>query len=351
MPSPVTRPGAAPAESAASHSIVRSLERTLAEQYPPGSLVRRDAHPKHHGVVRARFEVDATVPPALQYGVFAAPARFDAWIRFSNGAPRVQPDTTKDQRGMAVKLVGVHGDKVLEDERDALTQDFLLASAPRFFIRDAASYAAFAEAATRRPAVRVLGYFFGWNPFAWRVHEFRALTGSLARTADLLSTRYWSQVPSRLGPHVVKYSVRPLDPGSDRPGDTPDFLKERLAARLAAAPARLEFLVQRYRDEGRTPIEDPTIEWPESVAPFERVATIVIPEQRFDSPEQMALAEQLSFTPWHTLPAHEPVGAINEIRRVVYQAMSTYRHGRNGIVRREPRSLDLDAALITPHRG
>jgi len=232
-----------------------------------------------------------------------------------------------------------------------VTQDFLLASAPRFFIRDAASYAAFAEAASRPPAVRVLGYFFGWNPFAWRVHEFRALAGSLARTADLLSTRYWSQVPSRLGPHVVKYSARPLDAvAGGRPGDTPDFLRERLAARLAAAPARFEFLVQRYRDDARTPIEDPTVEWPESEAPFERVATIVIPAQRFESPEQMALAEQLSFTPWHTLPAHEPVGAINEIRRIVYQAISSYRHRRNGIVRREPRSLELDADLLTPHR-
>jgi hypothetical protein len=65
----------------------------------------------------------------------------------------------------------------------------------------------------------------------------------------------------------------------------------------------------------------------------------------------MALAEQLSFTPWHTLPAHEPVGAINRVRHAVYQAISIYRHRRNGIVRREPRSLDLDADLVTPHAG
>ena len=120
----------------------------------------------------------------------------------------------------------------------------------------------------------MFGYFFGWNPFAWRVHEFRALTGSLARTADLLSTRYWSQAPSRLGPHVVKYSARPLDADAGAtPGAPPDFLRDRLAARLAAAPARFEFLVQRYVDDARTPIEDATVEWLERDAPFERVAT------------------------------------------------------------------------------
>jgi hypothetical protein len=346
MPSPVA-PATAAREAAAVASIVASLERSLAREYPDGTLARRDAHPKHHGLVRASFEVGRDVPGALRHGVFAEPARYDAWVRFSNGAPRVEADTKKDQRGMAIKLVGVPGEKLLGDERDAVTQDFLVASAPRFFIRDASSYAAFAQAASTPPAVRLLGFFFGWNPLAWRVHEFRALVGSLARTADLLATRYWSQAPSRLGPHVVKYSARPLDPGPyASPGASPDFLRERLAERLAASPARFEFLVQRYVDDARTPVEDATIEWLEQDAPFERVATLTIPAQDFQLAAQMALAEHLSFTPWHSLPAHEPVGGINRIRREVYRAISAYRHRQNGVARREPRSLDVDPNLI-----
>jgi catalase len=274
--------------------------------------------------------------------VFAAPARYDAWIRFSNGAPRVRPDTKRDQRGMAVKLVGVSGAKLLEDERDAVTQDFVLASAPRFFIRDPSSYAEFAAATARRHAgVHVLAFFFGWRPWAWRTHEFRALTDSLARAADLLATRYWSQTPSRLGPHVVKYSARPLDPTPyGAPGDDAGFLRTRLAERLAAGAARFEFLVQRYVDATRTPVEDATVEWLERDAPFERVATITVPAQAFATPERDALAEQLSFTPWHSLPAHEPVGGVNRLRRDVYRAISQYRHRRNGVAPFEPRTLD-----------
>ena len=341
-----------PEEAGAIAAIVASVERTLARQYPAGSLVRRDAHPKHHGVVRASFEVRDDLPAALRHGVFAMPARFDAWVRFSNGAPRVQSDRRRDQRGMAIKLVGVPGMKVLDDERDAVTQDFVLASAPRFFIRDVASYAAFTEAASKEPPVRVFGYFLGLNPFAWRLHELRALVSSLRPTADLLSTKYWSQVPSRLGPHVVKYAARPLDPSPwTTPGTDDGFLRARLVERLAHADARFDVFVQRYVDEVKTPIEDATIEWRESDAPLERVATLAIPRQAFDTPDQMALAEHLSFTPWHTLPAHEPVGAINRTRRVVYEAISRYRHARNGVPRIEPRSLDIDPALITPQQG
>jgi catalase len=320
----------------------------LDREYPPGTVVRRDAHPKHHGLVAASFVVD-DVPEDLRHGVFAAPHRYEAWVRFSNGSPRVQPDRKRDQRGLAIKLLGVRGEKMLADERDAQTQDFVLASAPRFFIRDADSYVTFARAAARRPAFRMFGYFFGVNPFAWRLHEFGALAASLGHTNDLLATRYWSQVPSRLGPHVVKYSVRPVgDVAPAKPSRSPDFLREALIAHLASRPARFEFLVQRQRDPSAMPIEDATIEWSERDAPFERVATLEIPAQRFDMPDRMALAEQLSYTPWHTLPAHEPLGSINRMRRIVYETLSAHRHARNGVPRREPTTLAIDPVLITP---
>ena len=74
------------------------------------------------------------------------------------------------------------------------------------------------------------------------------------------------------------------------------------------------------------PIEDATVTWDEARAPFARVATITIPAQRFDSEAQMALAEQISYTPWHTLPEHAPLGGVNRTRRVVYEAVSRARH-------------------------
>jgi hypothetical protein len=128
------------------------------------------------------------------------------------------------------------------------------------------------------------------------------------------------------------------------------MLRERLAASLAEGDAAFELLVQRQRDPVTMPVEDATIEWLESRSPFERVATLRLPAQRFDAPDQMAFAEHISFTPWHSLAAHEPVGGINRVRKAVYQAVSRYRHERNGVVRREPASLDIDPILTTRAR-
>ncbi len=95
-----------------------------------------------------------------------------------------------------------------------------------------------------------------------------------------------------------------------------------------------DFAIQLHKSG--MPIEDPTIEWLERDAPFVRVARVVIPQQTFDDPERLAFGEALSFTPWHGLDAHRPLGGINRVRRSVYEAISTLRHDLNGAVREEP---------------
>jgi hypothetical protein len=95
-------------------------------------------------------------------------------------------------------------------------------------------------------------------------------------------------------------------------------------------------MVQRQGDPERMPVEDPTIRWSERASPFLTVATIRIPPQEFTSEAQQAFAENLSFTPWHSLPEHQPLGGINRVRRDVYEAISRLRHEANGVPRREP---------------
>jgi hypothetical protein len=341
-----------PDEDSTIHAIADIVVASVRHDYPPGTLARRDAHPKHHAIVRAELRVESNLPTELRHGIFATPRAYPAWIRFSNGSPTIQPDSRRDQRGMAIKLLGVPGAKVLADEVDAPTQDFVLASSSRFFIRSVRDYVDFTRAATKKPAFRVLSYFFRGAPWQWRMHELLALTGSLQHAEDLLRLRYWSQTPFRLGPHVVKYSARPFGdavPAAARTGRSPDFLREALAARLRDGPATFEFLVQRQTDPASMPIEDATIEWDEARAPFARVATITIPAQRFDSDAQMTFAEQISYTPWHTLPEHAPMGGVNRTRRIVYEAVSRARHGLNGTLRREPTSLDLNDEMFVDH--
>jgi hypothetical protein len=330
-----------PDEAVIIQSIADLTASTVRRQYPRGSLARRDAHPKHHAIVRAEFRVDE-VPADLRHGIFAAPGMYPAWIRFSNGSPTPNPDARKDQRGMAIKLLDVPGPKMLSGESNGRTQDFVLASAPCFFIRNVRDYVQFTHAATSNSKLRLLAYFFRGLPWHWRLHELGALNRSLHHAEDMLVLRYWSQTPYRLGPHIVKYSARPIRPLAPETAGagTPDYLRERLAVRLAREAVTYEFLVQRRTDPAAMPVDDATIEWDEARAPFERVATIVIPVQRFDSSAQMTMAEQISYTPWHTRPEHEPVGVVNRTRRVVYETVSALRHELNGTMQCEPVSLD-----------
>src|SRR5262249_48761244 len=66
---------------------------------------------------------------------------------------------------------------------------------------------------------------------------------------------------------------------------------------------------------------------------FRNVATIIIPHQEFATPARDRFCETLSFTPWHALPQHRPLGAVNRMRRVAYEAISKLRHELNGTER------------------
>ncbi len=84
-----------------------------------------------------------------------------------------------------------------------------------------------------------------------------------------------------------------------------------------------------------------TIEWDESVSPYRKVATIRIPKQEFDREEQHVLAENLSFTPWHSIPEHRPLGNMNRTRKHVYETISKLRHAHNGVPRKEPDGSEI----------
>ena len=43
------------------------------------------------------------------------------------------------------------------------------------------------------------------------------------------------------------------------------------------------------------------------------------------------LGENMSFSPWHALEEHRPLGGINEARRRIYRDLSKFRHDQNKI--------------------
>lgn len=302
----------------------------------------RDVHAKAHGCVRATFTVDPDLPADYRAGVLSEPGRaYPAWIRFSSGSSEIRADKKSDARGFALKLMGVEGEKLLEGEKNARTQDFLMLTHPAFFVKDAKDYLEFFQRLERgsNPA----WFFFGRLP--WRWTEFQAARRLVKRGGEIdnpLLAPYFSATPYQLGErNVVKYAVRPCETPRlrARRADSPDYLRLAMTRSLdprEGAPACFRFLVQRRAEPETMPIEDSRVPWDEERAPFVPVATVSIPVQDFSGEARARWCEDLAFTPWHSLPAHRPLGGINRTRKAVYEAVSAFRRGINGAPVREP---------------
>jgi hypothetical protein len=134
-------------EPQAIETIVSRALAELRRYYAPGApLVRRDAHSKAHGCVKATFQVEPDLPTDLRVGFLSVPGKeYWAWLRFSNGAFKPGSDTGMDGRGMALKLMEPEfsGDAVSAPPR---SHDILMINYPVFFSPDAIDYAEFAKA-------------------------------------------------------------------------------------------------------------------------------------------------------------------------------------------------------------
>lgn len=325
-----------PNEAATAEKIADVIEKSIREKYSAGTALR-DAHPKAHGCVQAEFQVQKKLPQNLAQGIFIPGKTYKAWIRFSNASPDAsQADIKKDARGMAIKVLGIPGEKLLEDEKKTSTQDFIMINHPVFFINDPDRYLALMQDVNSKNYFKKLHI-----PFALGFKGTSIAAKLKKKISNPLQTRYWSMVPYQLGlgadRQAVKYSVRAcsadVDPMPDHPSH--DFLREVLRNSLQKNDACMEFLVQA-RTSNTMSVEDSMTEWKESQAPFYQVATIHIPKQVFDTLDQNKFCENLSFTPWHALPEHKPLGVVNRMRKVIYERISRVRHEMNLTKRQEP---------------
>ena len=244
---------------------------------------------------------------------------YDAWIRYSSGNTLVQKDSKNDARGMAIKLMGVPGRKLMEDDGvpHAETQDFVMMNATQFFILNLPEYLVFTQYLGEGSNY---GYFLGgftpdlpqknwskiFNFSNYHPREMMLALKTLKPPPDsLLNTPYYSVSAYKLGAeNVVKYSARPCADAKaadvDRSG--PNFLRDEMTAHLKDRDACFEFMVQLQVPGKNMPVEDTTVEWSESDSPFVPVARIEIKKQSFV--ENQETCENLSYNPWHSLPEH-----------------------------------------------
>lgn len=314
----------------------------LKKRYPESqqTIVRRDAHAKGHGCVKAAFEVDADIPPDLRVGTFSTPGRrFKALIRFSNGNFEPGPDTDGDGRGMAVKIIDA--DPVANaTSRGKAPHDILMINYPAFFSRDARDYRDFADAGGLTGSTTGLLSYFALGVRIDGAMVALAITRQEMRSP--LVAQYYSMAPFLYGEgRAIKYSARSC-PGAPQlqsapVGDGPNHLRQALWAGLALAPACFELMVQDRA--GEMAIEDVVPVWSEGQSRFRRVGRVEIPAGQTDSPQRDEACEALSFNPWNAPSEQRPLGGINRLRKAVYEAISEYRHRRNKAVPPDPAAL------------
>ncbi|WP_070887841.1 catalase family protein [Pseudomonas argentinensis] len=334
---PVSSEEQIPANEAAYTAGIIDDAIRVVEQHRDNTRVLRDAHAKAHGCVKAEVTVKADLDESLRHGVLAEPGKtWQAWMRLSNGNAYPQFDRARDARGMAIKLLDVPGTKLMSNPRSAGDQDFVMFNHPAFFVRDVAEYRS--NFAAQADGKKALAFFPSWDPRSWELrHLIIALKTLSPAPSSPVETTYNSIAPFKLGPHNIKYRVIPTPencPAYDIPKpntDLPNFLRSALYQQLSLdrMPACFALQVQQQNPDYYMPIEDPSVEWDEKIAPFETVADIRLPAQDFDSTEQNLFCDNLSFNPWHALPEHRPIGGINRLRKAVYEAVSVYRHDRN----------------------
>jgi hypothetical protein len=281
----------------------------------------RALHAKGNLGVEATVEVLADVAADARHGMFDTPQTYPALVRYSNGAPRHQHDKKPDVRGIAIKVIGVAGDKVIPGMETAVTQDFLAIRTPVTPVRDAEEFIKLVRAA-QTPALlpfRLIGSL----GFTRALQVIKgALAGFKLPTAPLAATQYYSTLPSQLGPYAVHYVVRPHDPVTVTKGGE---LGEELATRLATAPVIYDLCVKFYRDAIATPIEDASVEWKGELVP---VARLTLPVQGIASARGKAITEfvdKAAFDPWHSRKDMKPLGNMMRARNHAYRASTQAR--------------------------
>ena len=159
-----------------------------------------------------------------------------------------------------------------------------------------------------------------------------------------LGETYFSATPFRHGAFVAKYQLVPVSPDlvalTDTVIDTngrPNAIREDLQADARKVRGEWEVRVQLLRDTETQPIEDAATPWPEEVSPYITVATIRTDRQDSWSANKVAeVDDNLRFSVWTGLAAHQPLGGVNRVRKPIYDHSVGYRRRFNGCPLHEP---------------
>ncbi len=317
--------------------VVQALKALLQRSRDKTGHFQGDVHVKTHGCAAAELRVLPNLPPELAQGLFKNERTFSAVVRFSNSASQPQADLIPDGRGLAIKVFDVEGDRLTSDDTSGRTQDFVMVNHPVFFARNVKDFLRLEQvlvSADDNPLVTVAQGLTGgsWNPLQWHWREaltaaqiagicqrilLATPTSAWLRFGSASSWRNTASDPRGFAAQLVGFGIPA--------GNPTDALRLMLEETLRSQQLLFEFQIQLRTSASSMPIEDATVEWPESESPYRTVALLLIPRQEIDTEQQKAMCRQLAFNVWNALADHRPLGGINRLRREVYPVSAAWR--------------------------
>ena len=332
-------------------AILASMHRLHARTHAKFGEAVRVSHAKAHGVAVGELSVADDLPEPLAQGVFKPGARYPVIARLANVPGELDSDVVATQRGMALKLLGVEGERL--PGHAGTTQDFVLDSGNRFAAGTAAQFLMnhrMLEHAPEIPDALKAAVSTASRAGNKALHHFSADSPTLDffghSRVHPMAEAYFTQAPIRYGDYLAKLAVVPVASAQRALAGTavdladPNALRTATVGYLRHHDAEFEIRVQLCTDLDAMPVEDASVEWPEEQSPYRTVARLHLPKQEAYSPDRRAFVDGLSFCVSHSLSAHRPLGSIMRARLRAYPVMSRLRRETNGVALREPASID-----------
>ncbi|OSI50026.1 catalase family protein [Bradyrhizobium canariense] len=342
-----------PDEAATIEGLIATMRYVNERTFADGRHAIRSVHAKTQGILEGYLEVDAGLPIELAQGLFAKPGRYPVVMRFSTVPGDILDDSVSTPRGLAVKIIGVEGERLSGSEGD-VTQDFVLVNGPAF------------GAPTPKKFLPVITLL---SKTTNRVQRLKKLLSAVMRQVQraivsvtgqpnttvatlggqpethILGETFYNQAPVRFGDFIAKISVSPISSelaalkgAALNVNGIPNGIREAVVAFFKQSGGVWEGRAQLCTDLNLMPIENAATVWPEQLSPYRRIGRIEVTRQNSWSEARSSVVDDgMQFSPWHGLAAHRPLGGIMRARKEVYAAAKRFRAARNGRVIEEPR--------------
>ena len=276
-------------EAKVTDDVVKTLRKISETTFKDGGHAIRSVHAKSHGLIEGELEVADGLSPLLAQGLFGKAGRYPVVMRFSTIPGDILGDSVSVPRGLAIKIIGVDGERLPGSEGD-VTQDFVLVNGPAFnspnlkvfdanmkqlaLTTDKAEGAKKALSAVLRGTEAVIEALGGES----------VLVKTLGGTPEthVLGETYYSQAAIRWGDYIAKVSVTPASPELRALTDAPvparkdrDALRHAVIEHFRTHGGEWDVRAQLCTDLHKMPVENPHKRWSEDESPYLPVGRIV----------------------------------------------------------------------------